>query len=111
MKVNLFERNAPMAEGTPHWQLDRRISLGHLLTTATFLVAMMLWGGRMETRIALLEESPIRQSAVDARQDAETLRVRQEVRDELRRLNEKLDRIYEERWKAPPNGTPAAGRA
>lgn len=99
-----------MAEGT-HWQLDRRVSLGQLVTTATFLAAMLLWGGRLETRIALLEEAPTRQAAVDARQDAETLRVRQEVRDELKRLNEKLDRIYEERWKAPPSGAPAAGRA
>lgn len=100
-----------MAEGTTHWELDRRVSLGQLVTTGTLLLAMALWGARLETRIALLEETPARQAAVNARQDAETQRVREEVRDELRRLNEKLDRIYEERWKAPPNGAPAAARA
>jgi len=112
-----------MAEGTAHWHLDRRVSLGHLVTTATFLLAMLLWGARLETRIALMEETQARQVAVDSRQDAETRRMREEIRDELRRLNEKLDRIYESpgrrgagpgrrpaEWPAAPRAD-AAGRA
>ena len=99
-----------MAEGTAHWRLDRRVSLGQLVTTGTVLLAMLLWGARLETRIALMEETQGRQAAVDARQDLEAQRVREEIREELKRLNEKLDRIYEEGWKHG-NGTPAAGRA
>ena len=99
-----------MEDGTAHWRLDRRVSLGQLVTTGTVLLAMMLWGARLETRIALMEDTEGRQAAVDARQDLETQRAREEIRDELMRLNEKLDRIYEERWQGR-NGTPAVGRA
>lgn len=79
-------------EETGGWHLDRRISLGHLVTTATLLVAMMLWAGRMDTRTSLLEVSLNRQAAVDRRQDEATQQLREEIRAELRALNEKMDR-------------------
>jgi hypothetical protein len=87
-----------MTNGTHPWRLDRRVSLGHLVTTAMVLVAMVLWGGRLETRLVLLEDAAPRQAAVDARQDAAALRLRQEIRDELRQLNAKLDRLWQKRW-------------
>jgi hypothetical protein len=98
-----------MTNGTHSWQLDRRVSLGHLITTVTFLVAMVLWGGRLETRLVLLEDGLPRQASVDARQDAASLRLRQEIRDELRRLNAKLDRLWQGRWEdreIPEGGAP-----
>jgi hypothetical protein len=79
-------------EQTGGWHLDRRISLGHLVTTATLLVAMMLWAGRMDTRTSLLELSLTRQANVDRRQDEATQQLREEIREELRALNEKMDR-------------------
>jgi len=100
-----------MADGSAAWQIDRRISLGHIVTTATFLLAMVVWGSRLETRIALMEDTQARQAVVDDRQDLDARRTREEIRDELRRLNEKIDRYYEKRWKGPEDKTPAAGRA
>ena len=78
-----------------HWHLDRRVSVGHLVTTFTVMVAMVLWGARLETRIALTEQDTARQAHIDARQDAETQRIREEIREELRTLNSKIDRYFE----------------
>lgn len=91
------------------WHLDRRVSLGHLMTTATLLVAMTMWSGRMDTRISLLELSLTRQASVDRRQDEEAQQMRAEIREELRALNEKMDRYLGERAK-PRNGSfPTSG--
>jgi len=80
------------------WHLDRRVSVGHLVTTLTFLVAMVLWGARLETRIALMEDRAHTQARVDARQDLETQRVREEIREELKSLNLKIDRFFVNGW-------------
>jgi len=97
-------------EETGGWHLDRRISIGHLMTTATLLVAMMLWAGRMDTRISLLEVTLTRQVNVDRRQDEATQLLREEIREELRSLNEKMDRYLGERAK-PHNGSVPTGDA
>ncbi len=88
-----------MSESQANWQLDRRISVGHLVTTITFLVAMVMWGARLETRIALHDETLNRQPVTDSRQDMETYRIRKEIREELRRMNSKLDRYFEHHLK------------
>ncbi|MDH5527411.1 MAG: hypothetical protein OEY97_08915 [Nitrospirota bacterium] len=92
-----------------NWQLDRRISVGHLVTTMTFLVAMIMWGARLETRIALMEEGATRQVTMDTRQDNETQRLREEIKEELERLNVKLDRYFEHHLK-PARAVRRAGR-
>jgi len=79
----------------PAWHLDRRVSVGHLVTTLTVLIAMVLWGARLETRIALTEQDTARQARIDARQDAESQRTREEIRAELKSLNSKIDRYFE----------------
>lgn len=96
-------------EDVDGWHLDRRISIGHLVTTATLLVAMVLWAGRMDTRISLLEMSLTRQVTVDRRQDEAAQLLREEIREELRALNEKMDRYLGERAKPRGDSAPAQG--
>lgn len=98
-------------EQTQGWHLDRRISIGHLVTTVTLLVAMTLWAGRMDTRISLLEVSLTRQVSVDRRQDESTQRLREEIREELRALNEKIDRYLGKRATPRAESAPARGTA
>lgn len=93
-----------------NWQLDRRISVGHLVTTMTFLVAMIMWGARLETRIALVEESASRQVTIDLRQDTEVQRLREEIKAQLQQLNIKLDRYFEHHLR-PTAPTASAARA
>lgn len=81
--------------GESAWHLDRRVSVGHLVTTLTVLVAMVMWGARLETRIVLMEQDAARQARVDARQESEVQRLREEIREELKSLNAKMDRYFE----------------
>ncbi|MDH4228939.1 MAG: hypothetical protein OEW11_04220 [Nitrospirota bacterium] len=85
-------------QASGNWQLDRKISVGHVITTVTFLVAMIMWGARLETRIALVEETANRQTILDSRQDTDMQRMRQEIKEELERLNIKLDRYFESQF-------------
>lgn len=38
------------------WQIDKRISYGHLLTTLTVLISVFIWSMRLETRVLLSEQ-------------------------------------------------------
>lgn len=65
------------------WHLDKRISLTHLFTTGTVVVAMVLWSARMEGRDNLIEERVERNT-----QDIQTLngRVDDQYKEIIRRL-------------------------
>lgn len=86
----------PTAEHGAGWHIDKRISVGHLITTLTVTVAVIAWSFRMEGRINLNEvkiqnnEQAIKNLRVDGlSQNAEIIR-RLEVMDE------KLDRRLEQ---------------
>ncbi len=85
-----------MQQENRHWHLDRRVSVGHLVTTVTVLVAMVLWGARLETRLVVIENTADRQTRIDTRQDEESRRMREEIREELKSLNNKIDRYFEQ---------------
>ncbi len=82
-----------------HWSLDKRLNVGHLVATAGICVAVFMWGGKIDTRISLIEQyqsqSQSNQRITDIRQDddmrAAVLGVKQEMRD----INNKLDRLIE----------------
>ncbi len=78
----------------PVWRLDRKISLGHLITSLTVVVGLVLWGAELESRVAVAESSAPRQRLTDQRQDEDLLRLRQEIKEELTRINSKLDRYF-----------------
>lgn len=62
------------------WHLDRKVSIGHIVTTALALVAAILAYANIETRVAVLESrtSTIREDFRD-------------IKDTLRRIEEKLE--------------------
>lgn len=73
-----------------HWHLDKRINVGHLGTTMSIVVAAMIWGSSVETRLSLA-----------AQERSQQTRLLSEIRDEQKGLNRKLDallvKIYEGR--------------
>lgn len=84
------------------WHLDKRVNLGHLLTTLSLAVAIFVWASAMDRRVAVLEEKAAVQRERDANQDstasAAVILLRNELtglRDEIRETNRKLDRIFE----------------
>lgn len=77
------------------WHLDRSVSIGHLITTLTIAASIFIWAMKMETRISLLEQSAVRQVEIDRRQDDTQKESVTVMRDQLRDINSKLDRIIE----------------
>lgn len=90
------------ADDREPWHLDKRVNLGHLLTTLSLAVAIFAWGSAMDRRVAVLEEKAAAQRERDAGQDSAAgtavILLRNELtglHDEIRETNRKLDRIFE----------------
>ena len=46
----------PLPEENNRWHLDKRVSVGHLITTVAMVAAMSLWLIRLEGRIDLADQ-------------------------------------------------------
>lgn len=91
-----------MTDDERHWHLDKRLNLGHLLTTVSLAAAIMWWGAAMDRRVAVLEAARDVQTLNDGRQDADLHRALAAMKEESRLLREeirdtgrKLDRLIE----------------
>ena len=92
-----------MSEGDPtKFHLDKSISVGHLVTTVTLVVALI--GGlvttdrRIENNADEIDKNTLRIEAAEARATRESERQaedRQQVRAQLQRIENKLDRYIE----------------
>lgn len=75
-----------------HWHLDRRINLGHLATTLSIVVAAMVWGSSVETRLSLGTQEREQQT-----------KILEDIREEQKEMNRKMDgflqKLYESRNK------------
>ncbi len=85
-----------------HWTLDKRLNVGHLLTTVALAASIFAWGAAIERRTAVLEEKARAQVDRDSAQDMAganaVLLLRNEfseLRNEIRETNRKLDRYLE----------------
>lgn len=70
------------------WHLDKRLNVGHILTTITIAVGVFVWASKMDSRITVLEV-----------QQQNTAQTGIEIKSQLQELNRKLDRIIERNWK------------
>lgn len=88
------------------WHLDRRVSVGHLLTTAVVGVSAILWLSNVENRVALnlrsIETNAQRIDRLEARQVAALAELKNEIRSgftnmrtDLRALGVRIDRQSE----------------
>ena len=99
-----------MAQPTPPpdngWHFKREVQVGHLITTLTIAASCLVYVLRseqaiaarfahQEQRIALLEKEYLNQRERDQRQDEAAAADRMLVRESLRELNVKLDRLLE----------------
>ena len=85
------------------WHLDRRVSIGHLLTTVAVGVSAVLWLSDVEKRLSLNAQSIAvavqRIDRIEARQAAALTELKVEIRDgfaamrlDLRALASRVDR-------------------
>lgn len=77
------------------WRVDKTLSVGHLLTTIVIAGSALVWALRMEGRIVAIEEA-VKTQGVTNRQHETSLRdLTTAVREDLRALNGKVDRLIE----------------
>jgi len=91
---------APKAEDG--WHTDRRIQIGHIvstiglmLTMAVTLVQVTTYIGKVDARVQVLEAQVSTQHERDERQDKTTNEALALLRAQLERIDAKLDRILE----------------
>lgn len=70
-----------------HWHLDKRINLSHMAGSVSLVVAVMVWGTSVETRLALGEK-----------EDSHQIRLLEDIRQEGKETNKKMDKFLEKHY-------------
>ena len=74
------------------WHLDRRVSVGHIVTTVTVAVSLIVWLNNIDRRISVLEEIAQQHAERFDRTDSRWAKELVGVRRTLERIEDKLDR-------------------
>lgn len=75
------------------WTFKREISIADMFGFIALMAALGGAYGTLDKRLALLESASIRQVDTDTRQDIATQRLTVEIKEQLQRMNDKLDRL------------------
>jgi hypothetical protein len=71
--------------GAERWHLDRRVSIGHLLTTAVVGISAILWLSDVDSRVSLnahiVDAASRRIDRIEARQATALTELKDEIRD------------------------------
>lgn len=79
----------------PGWHLKREIQLGHIITTMTVAISVVVYVGKIEQRVALLEASNTTQHERDERQDRAMSEALAQISTRLTRIEDLLYRAVE----------------
>ena len=77
------------------WHLKREIQIGHIITTLTVAVSVVIYVGKIEQRLAVVESQIATQRERDERQDRVLAEALMRLGAQLDRLDGKLDRLAE----------------
>ena len=75
--------------------MKREIQIGHVITTLTVAVAAVMYVGKQDQRIAVIEQQMQAQRDRDDRQDAAMADKTIQLGRQLERIEVKLDRVIE----------------
>ena len=81
------------------WHLDKTISVGHLVSTVVIAVSVFSWAMTLDKRV---EQNSLSITHIKEQQIAEQKRIdqlRTEIKQDLRDINQKLDRLIESQGK------------
>jgi hypothetical protein len=88
-------------ESLTHWTFKKEIQLGHVFTTLTVAFSCFMYVNKIEGRLSLVEQQTstmqLAQRDRDDRQDKNTAELIGLLRQQLDRLEIKIDRISEKR--------------
>ena len=77
------------------WHLEKNISVTHIFTTISAIVSLVIVGSHFDTRLSVLEREVAYKGNVDARQQTDIDLFKHDVREDLRIIADKLDRLAE----------------
>jgi hypothetical protein len=77
------------------WHLKREIQLGHIVTTLTVAFSVSWYVSKLEQRIAMVEQQIAAQHERDERQDKASAEALVLIRQQLDRLDSKIDRVLD----------------
>ena len=78
------------------WHLDKRINVGHFLTTLALAFALFSWANAIDRRVVVLEERNVINDRDHKRNEIAIDRLGLLVHEELKQMNTKLDRVVEQ---------------
>ena len=79
-----------MSDEKEHWHLDKKLNVGHLLTTLSLAGALIVWGMNMESRINV-HQSEIESIKEHSKESNDRLI------SAIDKIDNKLDRLIERR--------------
>lgn len=88
------DRRAPVQE---RWHLKREVQVGHVITTLAVAASAVIYVQKIETRLALIEQSQVEQRLRDKQQDEHGASAIRDINNRLERMDGKLDRLIERR--------------
>lgn len=79
------------------WHLEKSVSVGHIVTTLVAAGSFFVWAMRQESRLTTLENHTVALAEADKRMDLERVQLKSELREDLKVISDKLDRLLEKR--------------
>ena len=77
------------------WHFRKEIQVGHLITTICVVASVAIYVVKLEQRITLIEYQIAQQTVRDDRQDKLMTESDANIRTQLEKINDKLDRVIE----------------
>ena len=77
------------------FKFDPTVNLGHIITFIGFLMTCAMMYMSLDKRVVVLEESRVAQLQVDRRQEETIAEIKRTGREDMREINQKLDRLIE----------------
>lgn len=88
----------PKHNNSQGFHLEKSVSVGHLITTVSILFSMIWWGSTVETRLAVNEAKIAESVATHDRDQKDVDQLRNDIKEELKAINEKMDRLIEGKY-------------
>lgn len=86
-----------MDDHADHWHLDKKVPIGIILALFAQFMGGIWFVSKLEARVLALETSRAAQSDRDNSQDAAQANSLGVLREDMREINRKLDRLIETR--------------
>ncbi|MEN6082826.1 hypothetical protein [Chromobacterium piscinae] len=79
----------------PSWHFEKRINLGDVLTTLALVGTLLGFMLTLDRRLTVVEEKQTQQVVIDRQQDERQREQTNEVKDQLKGMDSKLDKLVD----------------